>query len=491
MPTAAPIPQQDKSQTEPGQREPNHRIDHLIDQIKAARDYIAQHLFVDPDLEVINGKPVNHWKILLGLICAVGRKNMLLTGVKSTGKTTYASLLSSVVSGLPFDLYDIHKIQGHPEQAKDTMFVRVDLSNLAQEGVVWQPAMYLDFATFDELNRNLPGKVAIATEYIRTGIMEHLGKYLRRPKPGMFATLNFNGVGTYPIPPPVFDRFDISLEFMPGPSFLQPHILEASRTIKRTLIDEDLTDEITANLLDKSRSPQDKFTFLENTSARYRDAKPLIPFMPSIQSPDLQSVDVDLPFSPHAKTLVDCILDELNTTKLYGTNRGADLPDDSSHNQAFASAKANEGVAARFYESLVYFSSMLARITKDPGSSGDLEITVDHVMALAPYLLAHRLEFTPLFEGQYKKQQRLKGEREEMDLTRRLVNSIKANYDTIKEAVHILDYFLSLYPDRKEELKPAEWRMVRKILKGPPPDHPLLLTYYHESKRQLADPIIP
>jgi hypothetical protein len=109
---------------------------------------------------------------------------------------------------------------------------------------------------------------------------------------------------------------------------------------------------------------------------------------------------------------------------------------------------------------------------------GDKEVDFEHVWAIAPYVLSHRLEFTNDYKATYAQQKRLRGEREEMDLTRRLLDEIKQNYDNVSYDIKLLDAFLS------GNLESRRYREVEKVLNGPEPDHPLLKVYYNEAKKR-------
>jgi hypothetical protein len=287
---------------------------------------IGENYFVDPLEERVGGREVRYWNILMGVFTYIGRKNALLIGNPGTGKTTFASVISSAISGLPFDLFDNQKIQGHPDQTKDTMLARADLGRLAEEGVVWQPVVYLPSIIIDEINRLPPGKQSILLEFVRTGTIEHLGKYFSRDKPAFFATLNSDGVGTYPLPIPQLDRFDISLEFQPGPAYIQDLILEANSRINRDLRDPEATKEIVSYLLRKDISTEEKLEYLNKKSIELRNERTNLP---NIEPLDKYMLDYvyKLKYTPAAITFLHCIWEEINTTNLYGTNRRSDPRD--------------------------------------------------------------------------------------------------------------------------------------------------------------------
>lgn len=428
-------------------------------------ELVADKYFVDPSVEYVGNRKIDHWKILLGTLSYFGKKNSLLMGRPGTGKTTFPGVVSSVLSGLPYDLFDILKVQGHPDQTKDTMLARADLGRLAEEGVVWQASIYLPALTLDELNRLSPGKQAIILEYIRTGALEHLGKFFGGSKLPFFATMNYNGTGTYPVPIPSLDRFDISLEFNPGPAYLQDEIQEASNRIDAELKKPKKTEEIFNYLLKKDLSAVQKLTYIENTAKELRAKRKDINDISSLKIED------EMPYSPDATTMLRCMWEEMNTTVRYGDNRRADPCDTSEHNKACASSKITEGISPRAWGAVKHYASMLARYL------GDKAVEIEHINAVAPYCLAHRLEFTEDYKAKFAEQTRERGERQEQDLTRRLLKEIKDNYDGVSHPLKLLDSYLSGSLDKSRHNE------VKKIIDSPVPDHPLLRTYYNEVKR--------
>lgn len=415
--------------------------------IKSKIEKITKRYFVDPTTETLGDITIENWNVLMGVFTYVGRRNMLMVGRPGTGKTTLASIIGSVCSGLPFDLYDFLKIPGHPDQTKDTMLARIDLGRIAEEDVVWQPSVYLPLVILDELNRLSPGKQSVIIEFARTGMIEHLGKYFSNGKPAFFATINHNGPGTYPIPQPMLDRFDIAIELTPGPFYVQELIRKAGRN-QHELTDPKRTEEIITRLLQKDVSIDEKCA-----SLNIEDCSP----------------DIDLPLTPDAKTFLGCIWEEINTTRLYGDNRPGEA-DTSNHNAPYASSKVSEGISSRAYDSIMFYSTMLASYL------GHDKIGIEYIQTIAPYCLAHRLPFTEDFAAKFEEQPRERNERRDMHLARMLISEIKKNYDAIHIELKLMDVAL------KGNLTTDQQKMVTDICNGPEPDHPLQRVYYHALK---------
>lgn len=414
-------------------------------------------VFIDCSSDKVGRRSVEHWNTLLGVATYFGKRNALLVGNPGTGKTTYAAVISSLVSGLPFELFDTLKIQGHPDQTKDTMISRVDLGRLAEEGVIWQASLYLPSMVIDEINRLSPGKQSILLEYIRTNVAEHLGKTFIRNKTPFFATMNYNGTGTYPLSEPALDRFDISLELPPLSSVYNDSILEAEQKIEKRLKNPERTESLLTFLLQKDESPKTKLQMLQRESGKHKAA--------SFSSDELAR----LSYTADGKTFMRSLFDELNMTRRYGVNRASDQRDMSDHNKEFASAKVIGGVSSRAWNALDYYARFLAYYLEDT------HVDINHVQALAPYVFAHRLRFSDDYKALFTEVTRKHGEREEQNLARSLVSVVKKNYDDVSNAIKLLD---SIYAGRQKMNSDAQ-----KILRGPEPDHPLLFQYWKELKR--------
>jgi MoxR-like ATPase len=480
----------------------NEQIDELV--------HTISEYFVDPATQEIQGERIENWKILLGVLSYIGRKNTLLLGRPGSGKTTFSGVISATLSGLPYDIFDTLKVQGHPDQTKDTMLARADLGRLAEEGVVWQQSLYLPSLTFDEFNRLPPGKQSIVMEYVREATVEHLGKHLRREKIPFFATMNYNGAGTYPLTPAMLDRFDISLEFPVGSCFTQYGIQAASRKINAKLANPAETDRIIKELLRKDVDQNKKLELMQQEIKKRQ---------PKLKADELTQRAAGLSYEATADTFRKCLWEELNTTPRYGEKRSVDPVDDSSHNKCgstpgiagmparekfFANANVIEGISPRCWDDIDFYSRMLAAHT------GSDCVMIDHVQAVAPHCMAHRLTFTEDFKAAFKQSPRLQGEREEMDLTRRTLKDIKENYNAVSRPLNNLDGFATEYFPIKEaydnmrgrkpefseflrqRMRPETYAEAKKICENSVvPDHPLFKTYYHDCRELLGMPREP
>ena len=384
---------------------------------------IADSYFIDEREMPVGSKTIEHANIVFSLFSWLGKKNVLYVGSPGTGKTTLACLISSLCSGLPFDLFEQLKIQGHVDHTKDTLLMRPFLGGLATEEVTVQSSIYLPAFILDEINRLTPGKQAVVLEYLRTGVAEHLGKVYACGETPSFCTMNYNGPGTYPLIPGALDRFPISLELPKGSSFARQHIRNAAARIKSDLCNPDLTQKLRNMLVSRKYSDSDKINMLKEEGAKAagnkvgEKAKEALYFHAAAFDPS----SISIPYDPIATTFQRCIWDECNSTPLYGDNRECDPRDTSSHNICknasgkgaqptyFANSYLAGGFTQRGDDAITFYATMLAWYL------GDMSVTCDHVMAVAPLCLAHRVQCTEDFKDRYKEIKRVGGLREEED----------------------------------------------------------------------------
>lgn len=104
--------------------------DQLRRKLHRTVETIGDRYFVDATEVEIGATTVEHWKILMGTFAHVSNGNALLVGEPGTGKTTFANVLASATTELPFDLFARTQIQGHHDQTKQCSHAHTSESSL-------------------------------------------------------------------------------------------------------------------------------------------------------------------------------------------------------------------------------------------------------------------------------------------------------------------------------------------------------------------------
>ena len=155
-------------------------------------------------LEYFKGNPEIPTVFMAG---AISRSKILLEGSHGKGKT-YVAELTSKVMGL-----DLSIVQGSAGLTESKFLARYDVADLmkGKETVDWKQFVDADLKLFDEINRVHPSILnGIFTMLARDRL--DFGDESKELKPYVFVgTMNPADSGTYQIPLPLYDRFDISI----------------------------------------------------------------------------------------------------------------------------------------------------------------------------------------------------------------------------------------------------------------------------------------
>lgn len=431
---------------------------------------VAERYFVDASERRVAGTDVHHWNVVLGALGYLSDGNVLLVGEPGTGKTTFANVVASAFTGLPYDLFAGAQIQGHPDQTKAEMFARPHVGRLTNEGredVVWQHTLFLPQVLVDEYNRLPPGKQSIAQEFVRTGTLSHLNEVFTREDLSFAATVNESDDGTYDLTPPTLDRFDVSLEFTHGAGWSRDRVEDAWANVQAELADEAATRELMDRLSrdDPAADYEEKLAFVADwrrERAANADNAGLSPFTPEEEAAFQEAVE-DVPIEGDARTFLDFLYDEVNQSSTGTHKRRGDDPQQHTHDQGLAYSKVVNGVSARRRRAVTTYARALAFYL------GDDAVTRDHLRAITPHCLAHAVEFTEDFRAEHAQSRRWKGAREEFHLAGALLEDVEENYDDLAETVKLLN--AAVAGDDLDDEQRAE---VEQFLAGPEPDHPHL-----------------
>jgi len=443
-------------------------------------DVTGEYFFIDPETKKIGADiEVPHWNTTLLALSYIMDQNPLLVGEPGFAKTTAAKVISSVMSGFPFDLYESAQIQGHPDQTYETMIARPDFSKLSQEeSVIWLSSAYLPVRIIDEINRLPGGNQDEILNAIETGRINYLNSTFFSGKTPVISTANHPDDGNHIMIPPLRDRFGVHLEIGYIGATYDENIETAQDNIRDELWDTDLTERIIGIINDQSTDIKDKFKQIE---------KARLPYARRLEAGEVGATVFDknkkakvysrireIPLTTEAKVLTQMINSELNSTHTFGRKRSNEMVDPSNHAQSLVSTSVENACSPRAIRALKDYSRALAYLT------GATEVGKEFIEAMAPHVLGHRLEFTQDFKAKYEGKHREGqfGEPKEMHFSRALVRDVEANYAIVKQDVDLLVVALkndgTLTKDQKAR--------ANDLLKADTIDHPLVREYVHRIK---------
>lgn len=446
------------------------------DNIKYAIDQIGEYFFIDPSTKNINGEEIDNFNLHLQTLSYLLDKNSMILGEPGFGKTTSAKVLSSTLSGYPFDVYETAQIQGHPEQTVEKWMARPDYGSLfdKQEKVIWQMAAYFPTIIVDELNRLPAGKQDELLNPIETGRFTYMNDSIFTGKKPFYATANHPDDGNHIIIPPLADRFDICLETGHIGAINRSKIGDCKDNISRELVNYDLSKDIIDVINNKSISYQDQLKRIDDLRKNYKshieDILSENQKFKVLNQEERAKIKEDIrsmPMSNESEIFLQTIDSELNNTKTYGGKRSNDPIDDSNHAKNLASTRVMSAGSPRALMAIEDFSKGLSYLL------GEEEVSKGVVQAITPYATHHRLNFTEDYRSEHQTKSR--NEMFTLYLARDLVGKIDENYRN--SVVPNLDLILTANKNPEKLNKNHKKQLEDLINNIDKIDHPLIKEY--------------
>jgi len=358
-------------------------------QVMAIYRFISDHLYFNrPDIE-IKGEPYNS-AILLSLLTGLTKGKELIIGEPGLGKTTSAEFICSLVYQFPLGVIWGSEVSGHPEQTEEKIVGRPDLGkmNRGEEDVVWTNFSQMPVKIVDEINRLPETKQSMILDGVDRGNWEYLNEMIINDEYCLFATANYQDGGTNTLIAPLVDRFDVivesrypgaNLSFLIGKSRGKDHILRHPK------YEKDLYRVLKSKIAYEKKIP--KLEEICNAFGEYVQetlgVKPLRREDRDRIRTEMESLDLDLDASAFARML----LAELSFCDRYGQKRIVENCEEGCHYTGYLCRQIKNCASNRLPTSIKLFSQGLAWLL------GDSDIDIEHVKAVMPFTLSHRIQW--------------------------------------------------------------------------------------------------
>jgi len=358
-------------------------------QVMAIYRFISDHLYFNrPDVE-IKGESYNS-AILLSLLTGLTKGKELIIGEPGLGKTTSAEFICSLVYQFPLGVIWGSEVSGHPEQTEEKIIGRPDLGKLnrGEEDVVWTNFSQMPVKIVDEINRLPETKQSMILDGVDRGNWEYLNEMIINDEYCLFATANYQDGGTNTLIAPLVDRFDVivesrypgaNLSFLIGKSRGKEHILRHPK------YEKDLYRVLKSKIAYEKKIP--KLEEICNAFGEYvhetLEVKPLRREDRDRIRTEMGSLDLDIDASAFTRML----LAELSFCERYGQKRIVENCEEGCHYTGYLCRQIKNCASNRLPTSIKLFSQGLAWLL------GDSEIDIEHVKAVMPFTLSHRVQW--------------------------------------------------------------------------------------------------
>lgn len=397
--------------------------------------YIRDHLYLNrPDLWV-NDEEFNA-ALLMSLLVGLSQGKALIIGEPGLGKTTSVEYVGALLYRIPLGTIWKAEVAGHPEQTEEKIIGRPDLGklNLGEEVVVWSHFVLLPVKIVDEINRLPETKQSMILNGVDRGNWEYLNDAVINREYCLFATANYQDRGTHTIIAPLMDRFDVLVESRhPGANI--SGMLGANGDREMMLRHGEL-EEAFRDLLSQSMPYSTRMQKLDALSDQFGDYLSNDTDIPSLTRAErLMACDQknQIPFTVDFNAFLRVVISELSFCYHYGQKRSGDLCDEGCHFSGYLCGKVTNCLSNRFPKSARSLSRALAWLL------GDEAVGVQHLEAVLPFVLAHRIQWRDQAVAEFEKE--LRNDPLEIHLAKKAVREMLRRY---REQPHRIQKALSI-----------------------------------------------
>ena len=371
--------------------------DRLQDKVKGLYDRIRSDFYLCRD-DLPVGKDKFNSALLFGVLTELNRGNQILFGEYGGGKTTSAEYLNSVFSGLPLDLVKRVALRGNPQLTEEKMVGRPDYGKMHQgkEEVVWQHFVLVGPKIFDEFNRVPESNQAVVLNGVDRGEWNYLNDFISTGRQPFFATCNYADKGNNGLIPPILDRFDVAVESrFPGVANALHISQDYNNDKDRVLRDPALTRKV-LTILNSGKPYEEVQKELEGIVEGRRGnlAREGLAGLTDIERARIEAEIKAIPLDRDAEQYFAFLVAEMNTSPKFGQKRSID-PQSAEQGLYLQTAFVGSG-SRREEKSLVRYAKSLAWL------QGQDSVNLEHLAQVAPYVLWHRVRWTPEIESKFR-----------------------------------------------------------------------------------------
>ncbi|MEM4637881.1 MAG: hypothetical protein QXK76_02560 [Candidatus Woesearchaeota archaeon] len=350
--------------------------------------YIKENIYLcRPDI-IVSDYSLNS-TLLFGILTSLVNGKQLIYGEYGLGKTTSSENIICMLYGFPKEVVLASSIKGNPEQTEEKMIARPHLGDLNKgiENVIWSDFVLIGPKIIDELNRMPASKQNILLEGTDRGIWKYLNELLKNDSLAIYSTSNYKDSGNTDIIPPLLDRFDIAVESKhPGINNLR---LRRCLPKADLLYDKEISDKI-FELLSQEKdyhNLNDKIKILRNEYLSKLRERTNIELLNIEEYAEIREIISNMRLSRDANLFYDLFTSELTTCQVFGQKRSNENCKEGCQYSAYMCNKITNCISVRTDSSIKNYSAALSWLF------GKKEITVEHLSAVLPYNLWHKIKF--------------------------------------------------------------------------------------------------
>ena len=365
----------------------------------------------------LKGRKVYLVETLAVINALVERGTMMLFGGHGGGKTTLAKYLGQIFCHLTKDKIEDCILRGHPQLTEEKILGSLDFAQITNNkplnkygkiDVVWNSFVDSEWKIIDEINRLSPYAQNILLSLLAEGTVKYQDESRIIPPFTLYATLNPKDNANEELSLPFKDRFALALPI--------------------TMPDYDSFSTI---------GKRDK-----NSRVKLEE------YLPNIDLSEVQKDIKSIPYKSEAELLINYIIASYRLCMRASKESNDTLSVDKNlcencrmKGEEKVCNKIKQPLSVRVKEDLYRYGKALAWFLGAP------QVTTEHIMTLAPYMIWHRTvlskKFTLSLTEAWKDESSKKHLNDfitniDLNGTRTIIHLIKKEFDGIK---HLLEKF--------------------------------------------------
>jgi hypothetical protein len=351
--------------------------------------YIGDSLYLNrPDM-TIDGDAFNA-ALLMSLLVGLCRGKALIIGEPGLGKTTFVEYVGALLYRIPLGIIWRGEVCGHPEQTEEKIVGRPDLGklNLGEEVVIWSYFAQLPIKIVDEINRLPETKQSIILNGVDRGNWEYLNDAIINREYCLFATANYADRGTNTLIAPLMDRFDVMVESRhPGANLAGMLGTNGhhENLFRHAALEAEFQRVLSQPIDYESRVA--KLDALADQFGQVLSKEANLPSFTHTQRRTVQDASRRIPFDVDFNAFLRLAIAELSFCHPYGQKRSGEYCPEGCHFTGYLCGRIKNCISNRFPMSTRSLSRALAWLL------GHQTVGLQHLEAVLPYTLAHRLQW--------------------------------------------------------------------------------------------------
>ncbi|MBN2052849.1 AAA family ATPase [Candidatus Woesearchaeota archaeon] len=369
-------------------------------------EYIKDNFYLcHSDLNI--GKDAFNSTLLFGLLTSINKGKQLLMGEYGGGKTTSSEHLLSMIYGIPKRVLISSTLKGNPEITQEKLTGRLNLGELNQgvEKVVWSFFVTLEPKIIDEFNRIPESKQNLLLEGMDRGNWQYLNEMIPNGDIPIFATINYKDSGNTKLVEAAVDRFELAVESKhPG--------VNNMRLIRQSFSKKSASDKV----LEDHETEKKMYSAMLSSKPYHEKRNDIIPLQEAFKKIIEKRAGIELlssdelalileeikrtPVGREADLFLDMLVSEMYSCMKFGQKRSNEECVANCHYQNLLCGKKTNCDSVRTAFAEVKYAKSLAWLL------GDKEAGIQHLTAVLPYILWHKMRFLPSYASQFKEDSR-------------------------------------------------------------------------------------